>query len=97
MPANQSSPTVSRGAMPAMLAAARHRDDSAAQASARGPPPDSPAVTNSPSPRWSSTARVSATSSTTRYPGRGVDRPYPGRDVVTSRSPASRAAASNGG
>ena len=82
-----------RGARsPTPQAAARHRSGStAAQASARGPPPDQPRVTNSPRPRWSSTTAVSRASSATVAvvvpSARGVDAPYPGREAATTRSP----------
>ena len=56
----------------------------AAQASARGPPPDQPRVTNSSMPRWCSSASTSTTSSAIRGPrsenGHGVEPPYPGRE-----------------
>ena len=100
MPAVKSRPAPSAGATPARLVAARHRSGSrAAQPSARGPPPDQPRVTNSPTPSASSSSALSATSSAMAgalSSGRGVDAPYPGREKVIRRSPASRAARDSG-
>src|SRR5215469_15042546 len=80
-----------------MVAAARHRPGSrAAQASACGPPPDQPTVTNRGAPISSRTAATSSVTSTTRRPGRGVESPYPGRAQMTRRSPRAAAASAIG-
>ncbi len=83
IPPFQSSPSPSCGPTPAIEAAARHRSGRrAAQPSARGPPPDQPAVTNRSTPSASRITTESATSSTIRGSGRGraVESPYPGRE-----------------
>ncbi len=65
--------------MPAMVAAATQRSASnAAVASACGPPPDQPAVTNRLAPIWSSTRATSAAASATRRAGCAPEFPYPG-------------------
>ena len=81
------------GAMPTPETAARHRPgSSAAQASARGPPPDQPRVTNSSWPRASRIAAASAASSATvavvAPSARRVEPPYPGREQATEPQPA---------
>src|SRR6202022_2592081 len=89
MSAIQSSPSAGYGATPAIVAAAAHRSaNRAAQASACGPPPDQPRATNPSAWRASRMPLTSPAASATERPGIGVELAYPGREEVTSLSPA---------
>ena len=70
----------------------QERGDAMWEASATGqcpgPPPEAPTTRQRPTPRKLITASVSAATSATLRPGWRVDSPYPGRHVVTKRSPS---------
>jgi hypothetical protein len=76
IPANQSSPSASNGAMPAMLTASVTRSDSfAAHASACGPPPEWPITANRSTPSASATTATSAATPPIVRPGSAVEPP----------------------
>ena len=88
IPASQSSPSASYGAIETSARQRSTRSPSrAAQARACGPPPEPPVTANRSTPRAAAIASMSGTMSATARPGRRVDSPYPGRSKVSRRSP----------
>src|SRR5262245_13328382 len=67
----------------------------AASASEYAPPVETPIATNCEMSSASATASPSPVQSAMLRPGLGVDRPYPGRSMPTTRKPASAAAGAN--
>ena len=81
MPAMKSMPWAPYGAMPAMLTTPAVRCGSSAPiASACGPPPDHPTVTQRSAPSASSSASMSGVTSATDRPALRLDPPYPARE-----------------